>query len=448
MQYRSTRGGSAQRSFSDVLLEGLAPDGGLYVPETSPRLPPVEGPYAATAAAVARLFIEPDPVASELDDLSAKVYGRFAHPEVAPLRRIGDRFVLELFWGPTLSFKDYALQLVGALFGRVMERRDERIVILGATSGDTGAAAIEACRGLPSVDVVILYPVEGVTEVQRRQMTTVTDANVHAVAVAGTFDDCQRMVKDAFARHPDGRLAAVNSINWARIMLQAAYYAHATAQLERPAHFVVPTGNFGNVLSGHLARRMGVAIAGLTVANNANHGLTDLISTGRLQVSEVTSTVAPAMDIQLPSNLERYLFEVVDGDSTVIREIQAQLARTGTLHLDATIAERLRADFSAAWRPDLEVVETIRRVFETTGVVIDPHTAVAWDVANDLADADPLIVIATAHPAKFDEVVTEAIGWAPELPAELATRLSGPEKIIDIEADTDALGALLIELGR
>ncbi|CAN5895457.1 threonine synthase [soil metagenome] len=447
MQYRSTRGGSADRSFSDVLLEGLAPDGGLFVPETIPQLARLEGGYPATTASIVRPFIEPDPIASELAELTTEVYGRFGHPDVAPLRRVSDRFVLELIWGPTLSFKDYALQLVGALFGRVMERRGDRIVILGATSGDTGAAAIEACRGLPGVDIVILFPASGVTEIQRRQMTTVADTNVHAVAVDGTFDDCQRMVKEAFTVGGVPRLAAVNSINWARIMIQAAYYAHAAGQIDGPAHFVVPTGNFGNVLSGHLARRLGVPIAGLTVANNANHGLTDLISTGRLEVSPVTSTVAPAMDIQVPSNLERYLFEVVGGDSTKIREIQAELSMSGALLLDAAVAERLRKDFSAAWRPDVDVVETIRRVHETTGVILDPHTAVAWRVADDLEIADPMVVISTAHPSKFTETVTEAIGSAPPLPAELEARLSGPEKTVGMPADMTALAELLAGLG-
>src|SRR5690606_14142967 len=309
MLYVSTRGGAPPREFADILLEGLAPDGGLYVPKENPRLPPLPDDYASAVAALVRPFVEPDPLGAELEEMVADVYGRFRHADVAPRTQVdNDLYVLELFWGPTLSFKDYALQLVGPLFQRVLEREGRRLLVLGATSGDTGSAAIEGCRGLPGIEIVILYPEGAVSEVQRRQMTTVPDANVHAVAVRGTFDDCQRLVKQAFTtlgdRHP---LGAVNSINWARIVAQSAYYAYWAQRLGRPVRFVVPTGNFGNVYAAHLARRMGAEISKLVVANNANHGLADLVTTGVLRVSAVEHTFAPAMDIQVPSNLERYL---------------------------------------------------------------------------------------------------------------------------------------------
>ncbi|MGH8912819.1 MAG: threonine synthase [Acidimicrobiia bacterium] len=445
MQYRSTRGGSSGRGFTDVLIEGLAPDGSLYVPEWLPELSSLPTEFPQAAAAVMRPFLEPDPVADDIEAITTGVYARFRHPDVVPLRSMGaGRHLLELFWGPTLSFKDYALQVVGALFDHVLRRRDERILVLGATSGDTGSAAIEACRGREGIDVVILYPDGAVSDVQRRQMTTVPDTNVHAVAVGGTFDDCQNLVKKAFGafrdRHP---LAAINSINWARIMAQSAYYAFTAGRFGEPVRFVVPTGNFGNVLSGHLARRMGAPIAGLIVANNSNHGLTDLITTGTLEVASVKASLAPAMDIQIPSNLERYLFEASGDDPDQIQELQSHLMATGRIDLSPPIQARLKSDFTAAWRPDADIVETIRHTFEQSGVMLDPHTAVAWSVATERPVEVPTVVVATAHPAKFPEVVEQATGQTPHLPDDVAEALAGPERIARLEPDLEALGRLL-----
>jgi len=444
MRYRSTRGAISD-SFADVLLEGLAPDGGLYVPESLPDIPELPADFASAVAATMRPFLEPDPLAAEIGDIAKDVYGGFRHPEVAPLRDMGDnRYLLELFWGPTLSFKDYALQMLGALFDRVLARRDRTILVLAATSGDTGSAAIAGCRGREAIDIVVLYPDGAVSDVQRRQMTTVADANVHAVAVAGTFDDCQSLVKDAFHElrtlHP---LAAVNSINWARLVAQAAYYASTAARFGEPVEFVVPTGNFGNVLAGHIARRMGAPIAGLTVANNANHGLADLIATGSMSVQAVSHSLAPAMDVQIPSNLERYLFEVLGEDPERIQDLQADLAATGRLELPRDAHARVRSDFEAAWRPDTDIVHTIGRAYEETGVILDPHTAVAWSVATEGPAETPTVVVATAHPAKFPDVVEDATGVVPRLPADLEQDLAAPERIRRIPADLAALGALL-----
>lgn len=442
MRYRSTRGGAAGKGFADVLLDGLAPDGGLYVPEEIPPLPKLPSDFAGTVAAVTEPFVAPDPLSEDLGAIAAEVYARFRHPDVAPLRELDDdRYLLELFWGPTLSFKDYALQLVGELFERVLSRNHRRLVILGATSGDTGSAAIEACRGRDALDIVILYPDGAVSEVQRRQMTTVQDANVRAVAVEGTFDDCQRLVKEAFTTLGDRfPLGAINSINWARIMAQAAYYAYAVDQVG-PTRFVVPTGNFGNIYASHIAARMGVAITGLTVANNANHGLTDLISTGRLQVAEVERTLAPAMDIQVPSNLERFLYEVTDADTAV--ELQERLRSTGILQLPPD-AHRLLADrFEAGWRPDTRVQEVIAAVHADRGILIDPHTAVAWDVADDLHGDEPCVIVSTAHPAKFGEAVAAATGVSPRLPDDLAGIMQAPERITRIPADLEAVTEIL-----
>jgi threonine synthase len=445
MQYLSTRGRVHGRGFADVLIEGMATDGGLYVPDHMPTLPPLSDDYAENVATVVEPFVAPDPLASDLGEIMEMVYGAFRHAEVAPLREMGgDRYLLELFWGPTLSFKDYALQLLAELFDRVLSRRGERLLVLGATSGDTGSAAIEACRGRQGIDIVILYPDGAVSEVQRRQMTTVPDGNVLTVAVEGSFDDCQRLVKAAFAtfrgRFP---LGAINSINWARIMAQSAYYAHTARRVGEPVDFVVPTGNFGNVLAGHIARRMGAPISRLTVANNANRGLTDLIQGGTLKVGTVTPTVAPAMDIQVPSNLERYLFEALDGDGDAVRALQDQLGSEGQIDLPQRVTSRLGDDFTAAWLADLEAIDVIRRVHDETGVVIDPHTAVAWGAAERQSSNRPTVIVSTAHPAKFADVVETAVGQAPLLPDDVAGIMTAPERITRLEPDLDDLGGLL-----
>lgn len=444
MRYVSTRGRAGERGFTEVLLGGLAPDGGLYVPVEIPELATPGDDYAAIVAAVVEPFVSPDPLATEVESSAHEAYRRFRHPEVAPLRDMGGgRFLLELFWGPTFSFKDYALQLVAQLFDHALAQRGERLLIVGATSGDTGSAAIEAVRGKPAIDIVILFPDGAVSEVQRRQMTTVIDSNVSTVAVDGTFDDCQRLVKMALTTLAGGRrLGAINSINWGRIVAQAAYYVHATASLGDETTFVVPTGNFGNVLSGHLARRMGAPISGLVVANNANHGLADLIDTGKLEVRPVTATTSPAMDIQVPSNLERWLFEALDGDGAAVEELQRHLA-DGGLRLPDPLADRLSGDFAAGWHPDEAVSDTIRRVHDQTGVILDPHTAVAWGVAEETTGSGPTVVVATAHPAKFGIAVEAATGVAPVLPTQLAHVLDLPERMTRIPADLAALEAAL-----
>jgi threonine synthase len=447
MQYLSTRGGARDKGFANVLIEGLAPDGGLYVPDSIPKPHISEGPYARAASTMMRPFIEPDPLGAEIEYMAAGVYARFHHPDVAPIRRVSENLhILELFWGPTLSFKDYALQMVGAMFDRVLSRTDRRILVLGATSGDTGSAAIEACRGRAGIDIVILFPDGAVSEVQRRQMTTVADGNVHAVAVKGTFDDCQRLVKAAFLQS-SLPLAAINSINWGRIMAQTAYYAYASSRFSQPVDFVVPTGNFGNILAGHVARRMGANVGRLTVANNANHGLTDLIKTGRLRVRPVKATHAPAMDIQIPSNLERYLYEAVGDDPRTVVNLEEGLNQSGELHLPNDARDRIRADFAAGWRSDSEIVDAIRRLHQESGIIADPHTAVAWSVATEHPVERPTVVISTAHPAKFAPVVELAIGRSPDLPDEVAALMDLPEHLERIDPRLDQLLDLLTGVG-
>jgi threonine synthase len=365
MRYLSTRGESEPVDFAGALIRGLAPDGGLYVPEAIPALPAgwQDWSYVDALSNVLQLF-----GAAETDHLVKDAASRFNHPDVAPIIEVGDRLVHELFWGPTLSFKDHALQVLA----RLLSREVDQGVIIGATSGDTGSAAIEACRGAANLKVVILFPEGRVSEFQRRQMTTVPDVNTHAVAVRGTFDDCQRLVKDALATH--SHLLAVNSINWARIAAQTGLHVHAGARIDGSYDVVVPTGNFGNVYSCWVAKQMGVPIETITIANNANHGLADLVNSGRMARADVIPTTAPAMDIQVPSNLERFT-----GDPTT--------------------------EFRAGWSDDAQIAETIREVEESHAYSLDPHTATAWRVGHQTKTDRPQLVVATAHPAKFTDTI-------------------------------------------
>lgn len=451
MRYVSTRGSAPELSFDDVLLEGLAVDGGLYVPAEWPRFDLGEAAsYAEVAAAVIRPFVTGSVVEDRLEALLTETYIRFRHPDVAPLREIQPgRWLLELFWGPTLSFKDYALSFVGAAFDAVLTERDGWVTVLGATSGDTGSAAIDALAGLDSVQVVILYPQGRVSDVQRRQMTTVSAPNVHAVAVEGTFDDCQALVKQAFGSaelRSRYQLAAVNSINWGRVMAQAAYYAWTGSHIGGPFDVAVPTGNFGNVLAAEVARRGGVPVQRLVVGTNANHGLVDIIDTGRARTSEVMATIAPAMDIQVPSNFERYLFELVDRDAARVREVMRLLTTDGMLVLDETAHARLQDRFAGHWYDAAQIEDAISTVHRETGEILDPHTAIGWMAGSAEHRERPMVSVATAHPAKFPEAVQRATGVVPSLPDDLADLMDRPERSRTIPPGLAAVEAVLAEL--
>lgn len=453
MRYMSTRGHPGRPGFEEVLVDGLAPDGGLFLPEAWPRLHiSSSATYPEVVAATMAPFVTPDALEQELKSITEEAYAGFRHPEIAPLREVETgHFLLELFWGPTLSFKDHALSLLGRMFDLVLPRTRRRLLVLGATSGDTGSAAIAACRGRENIDVVILYPAGRVSEVQRRQMTTVADANVHAIAVEGTFDDCQALVKRAFADPNHGlSLGAFNSINWARVVAQSAYYSWAAGRLgnERVA-FAVPTGNFGNVFAAWVAKRItgnddGSPIGRLLIANNANNGLSRLFNEGILAVEEVVPTHAPAMDIQIPSNLERYLYELSGRDPDRVRGWQDTLMTDGRLELSDDLRQRAREDFASGWIDDLTVEQTIRTVYRDYALVIDPHTAVAWEVGRRLRQpGETLVTIAAAHPAKFGDVVRTALGFDPPLPDELAELMDREERIVQIPNDYAALLELL-----
>ncbi len=467
MRYVSTRGDAPVLGFADVLLAGLADDGGLYLPEAWPELPPLETlrgrPYAEVAVEVMWPFVSADIERGAFESIVHDAYATFDTPEVCPVVPVDGTGtdgaplqLLELFRGPTLAFKDVALQLVGRLFDHVLTERGERICVLGATSGDTGSAAMDACAGLDHVDIFILFPDGRTSEVQRRQMTTLGAANAHAVSVPGTFDDCQDLVKAAFADvdfRTEVSLSAVNSINWARVMAQVVYYvtAHlAVAPDGGPVSFVVPTGNFGNILAGWAAKRMGLPVDRLVVASNRNDVLTRFFTTGTMAITEVVPTTSPSMDIQVSSNLERLLFEVLDRDGAAVASMMASFRADGTVTVPAEVLGRLRSEFDCGRLDDESAAAVIRRVHASSGLLVDPHTAVGIGVAEQLVDAGalgdpsvPVVCLATAHPAKFPDAVEAAVGVRPPLPARLADLFERDEEVEHCPADLDAVEALV-----
>jgi threonine synthase len=455
MRYVSTRGTAPALGFADVLLTGLASDGGLYVPDEWPALPDIHGAatYADAAAAVMAPFVDGDIDPETFRRICDDAYATFRHPAVVPLVQLDNRqWLLELFHGPTLAFKDVALQLVGRLFDHVLGERGRHATIVGATSGDTGSAAIDAVRGCEHVDIVILYPAGRTSDVQRRQMTTVPDPNVHAVAVDGTFDDCQDLVKAMFADHAFRerlQLSAVNSINWARVMAQVVYYVTASHALAGPITCCVPTGNFGNVLSGWIARTMGAPIADFIVASNANDILTRFIEHDDMSTRDVVGTLSPSMDIQVSSNFERLLFEMNGRDGGMTAEQLACFRETGRLKVEADQRERwITGTFRAARSDDEETIAEIRRVHAETGLFVDPHTATATAAARALAGEHPVVTLATAHPAKFPDAVERATGVRPDLPDHLRGLLDLPERTHTLPDDLAAVEAYVSSVSR
>lgn len=461
MRYVSTRGAAAELAFADTMLEGLATDGGLYVPEVWPALPDLEGleGYAAMAARIMAPFVAGPDGRCQIDgfaELVADAYSSFHHPEVVPVSRLDDGLYLaELYWGPTLAFKDVALQLLGRLFDAELDRRAQHVTIVGATSGDTGSAAIEAFRDRHNIDIFILHPLGRTSEVQRRQMTTVDSPNVHNVAIEGTFDDCQDIVKALFADEGFRRrrnLSAVNSINWARVMAQIVYYpttARAVnADLGRdpgdPVSFCVPTGNFGNVFAGYAAMTMGLKVDRLVVASNRNDILTRFFTSGTMECHEVTPTLSPSMDIQVSSNLERLLFEMNGRDGAALSELMLRFRSEGTVSVAPEQLAWLSERIDAARLTDPDCLDVIAGVYRRSGRLLDPHTAVGVGVAERLGRSvgggdTPVICLATAHPAKFPDAVERATGVRPELPAFLADLFDRSERYEVLPADVGSV---------
>jgi threonine synthase len=442
MRYVSTRGAAPALDFEGALIAGLAADGGLYLPEAWPSFGPDELrqlrglAYPEAAARIMAPYTTGCFTLEELRELAGRAYAGFGHAAVAPLRQLGPNdWLLELTHGPTLAFKDYALQLVGLLFDRVLARRGERLTIIGATSGDTGAAAIAACEGRANLQVFILYPEGRLSEVQRRQMTTVSAPNVHAVAIEGTFDDCQDIVKALFAERgfrQEARLAAVNSINWARVMAQIVYYMTSAVALgapDRAVAFSVPSGNFGNVFAGFAALQMGLPVERLIVGSNRNDVLTRFFDTGAMSLGPVHPTLSPSMDIQVSSNFERFLFELYDRDGAAVAGLLGKLRKEGRFKVSDERLKQARRWFAAARFDDEETLRGVARIHRRTGVVVDPHTAVGILAAEARRPAPevPVIQLATADPAKFPDAVQKATGLTPELPAALADLHRRPE---------------------
>ena len=458
MQYHSTRGAAPVLGFDEVLLSGLARDGGLYVPTAWPGIAASElrrlqgAPYLAVARRVLTPFMGGSAALPVLDRLLAEAYGSFEHRAVTPLVELGPNlWLLELFHGPTLAFKDVALQLLGQLFERVLGERGQRVTIVGATSGDTGSAAIEAVRDRAAVDIFMLHPRGRTSEVQRRQMTTVMSKNVTNIAVEGSFDDCQDLVKALFndlAFRDEMRLSAVNSINWARILAQAVYYVAAGLALgapDREIAYVVPTGNFGNVYAGYVAKQIGLPVGKLVVAANRNDILQRFFASGTMAMEGVAPSLSPSMDIQVSSNFERLLFDLLDRDGAAVAKTMQDFRASGRFTLEPARHARALSLFEAGRLDDAGTLEEMRRVRRETGLTIDPHTAVGVAVAREKAArlGMPTVVLATAHPAKFPDAVEQAPGQRPALPDRLADLYRRPERMEGLANEAEALKRLI-----
>jgi threonine synthase len=463
VKYISTRGQAPALEFEDVLLAGLATDGGLYVPEALPRFTQEEIeswrglPYAELAFNVMYPFVESSIPADDFKAMVDETYGEFDHPAVAPLVQLdSNEWVMELFRGPTLAFKDFALQLLGRLLDYFLKKRNERVVIMGATSGDTGSAAIEGCRHSDNVDIFILHPYQRVSDVQRKQMTTVLSENVFNLAVEGNFDDCQSMVKESFAQQDflEGtRLVAVNSINWARIMAQIVYYFSASLALGGPSRsvsFSVPTGNFGDIFAGYLARNMGLPINQLVVATNRNDILHRFISSNRYEKESLHHTLSPSMDIMVSSNFERLLFDLFGRDGHAISGLmQEWKEKAGSIEESRWKAARKLFDSWAV--DDTRTCEVIKEVFDATEYLLDPHTAIGVEAARKTRrdTAIPMVTLATAHPVKFPEAVEKSgAGVSPELPVHMADLFAREERYEVIANDLKKVQSYVAERRR
>jgi threonine synthase len=452
MRYISTRGEAPALGFIDVTLAGLARDGGLYVPAGF-----AGRPYAEVAVDVIRPFTGDTISVADLSRIAREAYGTFRHPAVAPLMQLGaSNFVLELFHGPTLAFKDLAMQFLARLMDHALEQRGERATIVVATSGDTGGAAVEAFRGRSRIDLVVLFPDGRISDVQRRMMTTVEDENIHAIAVEGTFDDCQALVKGMFNHHVFAdkvRLAGVNSINWARIVAQAVYYFTSAVALGAPHRkvaFTVPTGNFGDVFAGYVAQRMGLPIDKLVIATNVNDILVRTLATGTYEVRDVRPTSSPSMDIQVSSNFERLLFDANARDPKPVKAAMASLAQSRRFAIPPRALSEIRASFTADRADEEEVAATIRTVLRESGHFTDPHTAVGIAVAEkETRDpAVPMIVLSTAHAAKFPDAVEQACGARPALPDWLSDLGQRRERVKKMPADPSKIEQFVQTVSR
>ncbi len=456
MKYISTRGNAPILDFDDVVLTGLARDGGLYVPEYIPTLTPAQLDAMATQSYEDIAFTVMRPfIGGRLDDaalraLIAKTYGTFDHAAIAPLVQLDQHlWLLELFHGPTLAFKDYALQFLGHLFDAILAKRGQRICVVGATSGDTGSAALAACANKSAVDIVILHPHGRVSDVQRRQMTSIIAPNVHNIAIKGTFDDGQDIVKALFNDLPFRDrvgLAAINSINWARVLAQVVYYVVAAVRLgapHRPVSFAVPTGNFGNVYAAYVARQMGVPMTTLAIGTNKNDILHRFFTTGTMKIDQVDPSLSPSMDIQVSSNVERYLFDLKRRDGKNVAATMAMFRQAGEFSLSADEHARAQATFTSARLDDESTLQVMRDTYARSGYTLDPHTAIGVGAAHDVQGT--VIALACAHPAKFPDAVQKALGEFPAMPTRLKPVMEAEERYTVMENSVEAVKEYVLQ---
>ena len=467
MQYFSTRGRDGPLGYEEALLSGLARDGGLYLPEAWPKfsyedIAAMQGlSYAELAGRIMAPFCVGEIDEAELTTIARDAYADFDHPDIAPLKPLQENlYILELFHGPTIAFKDYAMQILARAFDRALKKKQQHAVIVGATSGDTGSAALEAFKGLDAVDAFILFPEGRVSPVQQRQMTSVISDGSHAVSVAGDFDDCQAIVKALFNDlefRDQVNLSAINSINWARLMPQIVYYFAAALRLGAPdkrVAFSVPTGNFGNVFAGYIAAQMGLPVNRLIIASNQNDILPRFFANGVMARESVVPSLSPSMDIQVSSNFERLLFELLDRDGQATDNVMRQFGETGKFYLNDAVLARARQLFSAYSLNDQGTIDEIAATAKNNHMVIDPHSAIGLYAARQahadgtVADDVPIVSLACAHPAKFDAAVTKATGVAPGLPAHLADLMYRPERKRHVAATANAVKSLVLEMKR
>ncbi len=463
MNYHSTRGQSPIVTFADALLAGLAPDGGLYVPQSWPKLSTetIAGfagkPFHEVAVEVLKRFVAGSIPDSVLETAAKEAYASFGHPAITPLvQTTQNQFILELFHGPTLAFKDVAMQLIARLMDYVLNERNETATIVCATSGDTGGAAAEAFRGRERIQMVVLFPDGRVSDVQRRMMTTLQEPNIHALSIAGNFDDCQALVKGMFNHHSfrdEVKLAGVNSINWGRIIGQITYYFMAACALGAPYRkisFVVPTGNFGDIFAGFVAKRMGLPIDKLIIATNQNDILARTLETGRYELRDVAVTTSPSMDIQVSSNFERLLFDATGGDAGAVRDMMGSLKQSGAFTVQEAALARIRAEFLAYSASESEVVEAMQHTLANTGYLLEPHTATAVIAAQKAGgdDATPIVILATAHPAKFPGAVKAACAQDALLPKRLSHLMSAEEHFTKLTNDLNVAESTILALQK
>ena len=458
MKYFSTRNSKLNKTFDEIIIEGLAPDGGLYMPKSWPKID-IEKiiddkniSYSKLASTIIKNYVGGTISESELESIAEKSYKNFTHKKIAPLKKISDnKYILELFYGPTFAFKDYPLQIVGNLFQYYLKKKQKKITVIGATSGDTGSAAIDACKDKDNINIFILHPYNKTSEIQRKQMTTINSKNVFNIAIDGTFDDCQNIVKSLFISNDLKKittLSAVNSINWARIISQSVYFFWAYLQCgvyNKKINFIVPTGNFGNVYAAHISGIMGLPINKLYVATNSNDIMHRTLENGDMSIKKVKSTISPSMDIQISSNFERQLFESLNYSSSSLTSLMNSFIKNKKITLDKNVLKNLKLYYKSKCVDDILTSETIKEFYDNYEYISDPHTATSLNILNEISNKDINISLACAHPSKFPKSINDSIGVLPAQPRALEEMMNIDEKFIRLKNDMDLVKDYIIK---